>query len=388
MIGNSYYGPSTTTVIVGTVALFLNNPANGRLGVFGFTNARRQPLNSPSSTTSMLNAATIDAAEVLDSSSSIISESGGEATENETDKFYAGECDQTDEDCLLFQALSTSDSVTADEDSIATRAQDNISQTIARRVERIPSIMKLILPAIAILVTSTIFRTPLLQHLTAFSAWYMICLDTYPLITKCITGGIVALLGDYGAQLFEYSSALSTVASSAAATTTKRKSASKKRMTLSDWDRRRGIARFLECLLISTPLMHMGYDYFEHILPIAGSSTATTGIYKCLATLSHIVADSVFLDGISVGTAIIFTGLLEGHSLRRYVLPNLRDVYLSTYLASVVTSAALLPIQFLSFRYLPVQLRVLSVNALDLVWTAVVSFVSHNGDVVDDKEVC
>jgi hypothetical protein len=31
----------------------------------------------------------------------------------------------------------------------------------------------------------------------------MICLDSYPLITICITGGVVALLGDYGAQLFE-----------------------------------------------------------------------------------------------------------------------------------------------------------------------------------------
>jgi hypothetical protein len=160
-------------------------------------------------------------------------------------------------------------------------------------------------------------------------------------------------------------------------------------MTLSDWDRRRGIARFLECSLISTtPLMHMGYDYFEHILPIAGSSTATAGIYKCFATLSHIVADSVFLIVYQLGLLLSFTGLLEGHSLRQYVLPNLRDVYLSTYLASVVMSAALLPIQFLSFRYLPVQLRVLSVNALDLVWTAVVSFVSHNGDVEDDKAFC
>jgi hypothetical protein len=328
----------------------------------------------------MLNAATIDAAEVLDRSS--ISDNGSAATQKAN---YGGDCDDTDEDCLLFQALSnTLDSSTADVDSIATRNEDN-SQT--RSLERLPGIMKLMLPAIAILVTSTIFRTPLLQHLTAFSTWYMMCLDTNPLIIKCITGGIVALFGDYGAQLFEYSSASSAVASSAAATTTKRKSA-KKRMALSDWDRRRGIARFLECLLISTPLMHMGYDYFEHILPIAGSSTATTGIYKCLATLSHIVADSVLLDGISVGTAIIFTGLLEGHSLRRYVLPNLRDVYLSTYLASVVTSAALLPIQFISFRFLPVQLRVLSVNALDLVWTAVVSFVSHNGDVEDDKAVC
>jgi hypothetical protein len=381
MIGTSYYRRSTTTVVVGTVALLLNNPANGSLGVFGFTNARRQLLNPPSSTPMLtLNAATIDAAEVLDSSSSI-SDSGGVAPE----KFFVGECDETDEDCRLFQALSASlDSTTADEDSIATRNEDTDKQTTARSVERMPNIMKVILPTIAILVTSTIFRTPLLQHLTAFSVWYMMCLDSYPLITKCITGGVVALLGDYGAQLFEYSSE----SSATATTTTKQKSSARKRMTLSDWDRRRGIARFLECLLISTPLMHMGYDYFEHILPIAGSSTATTSIYKCFATLSHIVADSVLLDGISVGTAIVFTGLLEGHSLRRYVLPNLRDVYLSTYLASVVTSAALLPIQFLSFRYLPVQLRVLSVNALDLVWTAVVSFVSHNGDVEDDKAFC
>ena len=72
MIGTSYYRRSTTTVVVGTVALLLNNPANGSLGVFGFTNARRQ-LHSTTSTTSKLtlNAATIDAAEVLDSSSSI-----------------------------------------------------------------------------------------------------------------------------------------------------------------------------------------------------------------------------------------------------------------------------------------------------------------------------
>ena len=62
---------------------------------------------------------------------------------------YIGDCDDTDEDCLLFQALSnTFDSTTADEDSIATRNEDN-SQTIARRAERIPSIMKLFLPAIS-----------------------------------------------------------------------------------------------------------------------------------------------------------------------------------------------------------------------------------------------
>ena len=30
-----------------------------------------------------------------------------------------------------------------------------------------------------------------------------------------------------------------------------------------------GMARFLECLLISSPLMHVGYDFFERVMPIA-----------------------------------------------------------------------------------------------------------------------
>ena len=116
----SHYRPST--VAVGTVAL--NNPAHCSLGVFGFSSARRRLLNSPSSTTSLftslLNAATIDAAEVLDSSS--ISDNGSASTQKAN---YVGDCDDTDEDCLLFQALlNTLDSVTADVDSIATRTQD------------------------------------------------------------------------------------------------------------------------------------------------------------------------------------------------------------------------------------------------------------------------
>mgnify|MGYP002654513829 CR=1 FL=1 len=121
--------------------------------------------------------------------------------------------------------------------------------------------------------------------------------------------------------------------------------------------------------------MHVGYDLFERVMPVVGGA----GMYRSLAALPHVVADSVFLDGIFVCTGIVATGLLEGRSLRGHVLPNLRSVYLPTLRASVLTSSALMPLQFLSFRFLPVQLRVLSVNAVDLVWTAVVSFVSHGG---------
>jgi hypothetical protein len=29
-----------------------------------------------------------------------------------------------------------------------------------------------------------------------------------------------------------------------------------------------GMARFLECLLILSPFMHVGYDFFERVMPI------------------------------------------------------------------------------------------------------------------------
>jgi hypothetical protein len=129
--------------------------------------------------------------------------------------------------------------------------------------------------------------------------------------------------------------------------------------------------------------MHYGYDFFERIVPTTAASAS--GLYSCLAALSHVLADSVFLDGIFVMTGIVATTLLEGHPLNR-VLPNLRNVYVPTLKASVVTSSALMPLQFLSFRFLPVQLRVLSVNAVDLIWTGVVSFVSHSDGAVCKEE--
>ena len=94
----------------------------------------------------------------------------------------------------------------------------------------------------------------------------------------------------------------------------------------------------------------------------------------------HVLADCVFLDGIFVPTSVIATSVMEGHSFRNHVLPNLHNVYIPTLKASAMTSSALMPIQFLSFRLLPVRLRVLSVNAVDLIWTGEVSFVSHNVD--------
>ena len=233
-----------------------------------------------------------------------------------------------------------------------------------------------------------------LRLLSQFSSWYLSRLDVSPLLTKSITGGLIALLGDYGAQWFEYKRSTNQhskkqgMISSSDTAYSVREGAVKDIATTSrqsslsihgTYDLRRGFARFLECLLVSSPLMHYGYDLFEKIVPTVAIGGGVGGIYKSLAALSHVIADSVFLDGIFVFTGIMATGLLEGHSIRK-VLPNLRNVYFPTLKASIMTSSALMPLQFLSFRFLPLQLRVLSVNGVDLIWNAVVSHVSHSGD--------
>ena len=58
-------------------------------------------------------------------------------------------------------------------------------------------------------------------------------------------------------------------------------------------------------------------------------------------------------------------------------MPNLRRQYLPTLRGAFLTSAVFSPIQFYSFRYLPVSTRVLCVNLCDVAWYAAVSLGRH-----------
>ena len=321
-------------------------------------------------TTEKTRVATIDAAEVFDGSFF------GDSTNVEEHNFLV------DDSTCMEEGAATSASVA----TIEKVSSSNLAWTA----------IGAIISLSAVLNTQVIGTS--LRLLSVISSWYLSRLDVSPLLTKCITGGIIALLGDYGAQWFEYkrtnrrskeegviSSSDTAYSLRAGAVNDTARSTSGKSLSIHGmYDFRRGIARFLECLLISSPLMHYGYDLFEKMVPTVAIGGGVGGIYRSLAALSHVIADSVFLDGIFVFTGIMATGLLEGRSLRK-VLPNLRNVYVPTLKASIMTSSALMPLQFLSFRFLPLQLRVLSVNGVDLIWTAVVSHVSHSGDIESDR---
>jgi hypothetical protein len=190
-------------------------------------------------------------------------------------------------------------------------------------------------------------------------------LTASPVITKSVTAGVIGIIGDYMAQWLEYMME-------------RRKNPEHERSSLvrglsihGRYSFRRGLSILTDGIFISGPLMHFGYNLFESIMPInvgGGSSS--------LAAMVHVVADSVILDSIFVASTFIVTGIMEGYTYKQLV-PQLRSDYVPTLKASWVTSFFLLPFEFACFRYLPLTFRVMSVNFLDVVWDAVVSFMAH-----------
>jgi hypothetical protein len=240
---------------------------------------------------------------------------------------------------------------------------------------------------------------------------YKFHLESNPLVTKSITSGIMGVMGDVLAQYVEHvrhemsarkvegegltsdahssndsSLANGGISSSQASLMFNRGGGGgRKKATSFHFNSRRSLAILLDGLLISGPLMHLAYNAFEYLLPVAGVATATTATSNAwspstssgLNAMIHVLADSILLDGIFVASAMASSGLLEGYSLKREVIPQLQKDYLPAIRASLATSSLMAPIQYACFRYLPLSCRVFAMNVTDIIWDAVISFMSH-----------
>lgn len=209
----------------------------------------------------------------------------------------------------------------------------------------------------------------------SFVASYMIALEANPIMTKSFTAGVIQSFGDVLAQFVEFAMKDETITSITLDQqdfSTRRNSKCFERIR--GYNPRRGLSMFADGIFVSGPLMHMSYEIFEEILPtttvVQNSSQAT------IAAIVHVIADSFVLDSFFVAFTFLSTGLMEGvHRHRLY--SQFKTDCGSALVASWATSAVLCPIQFYFFRYLPLNLRVLSINCIDLVWSAVQSFMSH-----------
>lgn len=191
------------------------------------------------------------------------------------------------------------------------------------------------------------------------AVWYMGQIAAHPVVTKSVTAGVIGVIGDFLAQNLE----------AALLRRQRTKQQVYQPAPTKTYDPRRGLSIAVDGLLISGPLMHYGYQLFDRIIPIEAGGGAT-------AALLHVLLDSVFLDAFFVASTFVVTGRMEGYSFRQ-LLPQLRKDYRPALQASWATSLLVAPIEFACFRFLPLSLRVLAVNFIDVIWDAVISFMAH-----------
>jgi len=196
---------------------------------------------------------------------------------------------------------------------------------------------------------------------TAIATWYMNQLDTHELRTKFISAAILALVGDVCAQTVGH-----IMMNQSSGTNIPLK-----------LDKRRMMAMFTDGLLCAGPLLHHVYNFYERIIPTQhDEDVATASKRRFLAPLAHVLLDNFVMIVVYISVLMVSTGLFEGryaslpHELRHDLLPAVRV----SYKASVM---GLAPLQWVSFCFLPLKLRVLAVNVLDVVWVTVMSFVTH-----------
>lgn len=213
----------------------------------------------------------------------------------------------------------------------------------------------------------------------SFAKWYMSQMEEHELRTKCISAGILALLGDVCAQqLDNYLSYKSSDHNNNGHATS----------TATGWggimlDKRRMMAMFCDGFLCTGPLLHFVYEFYERIVPIHEIKDDMTKQEKSLATKKRLMAaflhvsfDNIFMSVFYVFAMMVVTALLEGRY--QHISYELKHDFIPAVKASWIASLlGLAPMQLLSFHFLPMELRVLAVNFQDVIWVMVMSFVTH-----------
>jgi hypothetical protein len=105
------------------------------------------------------------------------------------------------------------------------------------------------------------------------------------------------------------------------------------------------------------------------------SIISVSGPHASLAALSQVLIDNFILDSIFVAVMFVTTGIAEGYA--RQIIPQLKKDFFTTVKAGWVTSLLLIPLEFVCFRFLPLNFRVLGMNIIDIFWEAMISYMVH-----------
>eukprot|EP00934_Nitzschia_sp_Nitz4_P008457 Nitzschia sp. Nitz4//scaffold82_size85912//26638//27363//NITZ4_005135-RA/size85912-processed-gene-0.9-mRNA-1//1//CDS//3329558817//8447//frame0 len=190
------------------------------------------------------------------------------------------------------------------------------------------------------------------------SDWYLACLDENPVWTKSVTSGVIQFVGDYCAQGYESYRVRSQQGKTITPTIV---------LSIPHYDLRRGLAFLVDGLLLSGPLMHYAFELMEHFLP--------TEQQTWLTPLYHVILNDTLVDSFYIFLSFIFVAVVEGHVQDLGDL--IRKDLFATIRASLGSSIVFSPVEYVCFHQLPVRLRVLAMNVIDIVWGALISVVAH-----------
>eukprot|EP00934_Nitzschia_sp_Nitz4_P008734 Nitzschia sp. Nitz4//scaffold82_size85912//28917//29975//NITZ4_005136-RA/size85912-processed-gene-0.113-mRNA-1//-1//CDS//3329558820//8724//frame0 len=192
------------------------------------------------------------------------------------------------------------------------------------------------------------------------SAWYMMRLAQFPVVTKATTSAFLGCMGDAAAQVFSFR----------IKRRRRQRETEDNRDVVFCYDRRRGLANLMDGIFVTGPLMHFAYACLERILPV------TSGMAGTAAALTQVFLDDFFLDAIFVGIMFFTTGLGEGYRLGQ-IWKQLRKDYAGAVRTSWATSLIVMPLEFCLFRFFPLSLRVLGMDIIDMIWEGMVSYMVH-----------
>lgn len=121
----------------------------------------------------------------------------------------------------------------------------------------------------------------------------------------------------------------------------------------------------IDGLCLNGPFLHYAYDALERWIPAEDSLKQAT---------VQVAIDTLILDPVYAFLFIITTGLIEGLSMEREIIPMIRAQYATLVFWLVMVGLALAAPRIYLFRRFPVQWRVLISDICDLLWTAITCF--------------
>ncbi|RHN51128.1 hypothetical protein MtrunA17_Chr6g0465041 [Medicago truncatula] len=177
-----------------------------------------------------------------------------------------------------------------------------------------------------------------------FVGWYLRKLETYPVLTKCITSSLIFTAADLTSQMI-------TLPSSAS------------------YDLKRTSRMTIYGLLILGPSQHKYFNFLSKILPNRDVATTLKKILMGQALFGPVI-NTVFFS---------YIGALQGESGPEIVARLKRDL-----LPTLIGGAMFWPVcDFVTFKFVPVHLQPLMNSSCAYVWTIYLTYMANRTNLTE-----